>query len=230
MYIFYSGAVTHDLAILTGDELIHCSRVLRKKTGDTIFITDGLGTLFEARILTLHKTAANCQITSVVKKESPVHNWSIGITPTKNPGRLEWFAEKATEIGISELILFYSERSERKNVNTVRLSNIMISAMKQSGNLILPTVVEKKSTDEALRYCQKYKRKFIAYCGEECQYLPKIKNKVKEGIVLIGPEGDFTETEVRQAEAMGFIPVSLGQSRLRTETAALVALVMLHLG
>ena len=229
MIIFYSRTVLADQATLEGDEMTHCTRVLRKQTGDLILITDGHGKLYEATIGMITKNALHCHIKKTVRETLHPCSYAICTTPTKNPARLEWFVEKATEIGIREIVLFFAARSEKKNVNEQRLHNILISAMKQSGNLILPKLVICKNTADALEYCKTYQHRFMAYCGEEAPFLSDLTKVGEDTIVLIGPEGDFTSEEVETARKHAFQVVSLGDARLRTETAGIVALMMMHL-
>ena len=158
------------------------------------------------------------------KQEQPV---AIGISHKKNPSRLEWFIEKAVEIGISEIIIFKAQRTEKKSLNESRLMKILISAMKQSLNLHLPELRILNNFQEISKYCNHFDHKYIAYCDGPTDLLSEVYTKNGSGLVLIGPEGDFTKDEINYAINFNFHPASLGKNRLRTETAGLVALMML---
>jgi 16S rRNA (uracil1498-N3)-methyltransferase len=204
----------------------HLSVVLRAKRGDIIQILDGKGGLHEAQILILNPKQTQIEIKRRLKQEEPrSYKIQIAFCPTKNIDRTEWFIEKACELGVDEIILFTSARSERKTVNMERLERIVRAAVKQSLHLYYPilqplctfdVLLEKNAMDEV------YVQKYIAHCQEEKKTnifnLPSIKNNF---LLLIGPEGDFTNSELKKAENKNFFPISLGDFRLRTETAAL---------
>lgn len=223
MQIFYAPDIETTL-ILPEEESGHCVRVMRLTEGDEIMITDGKGNFYQASITQAHPKHCQIEIRSMWQPEKP---WStyihIAVAPTKNMDRMEWFAEKATEIGIDEISCLNCRFSERKEVKTARLEKILVSAMKQSQKALLPKLNE--MTDFKKFVQQPFNgRKFIAHCekGEK----PLIKSTYHPGenaLVLIGPEGDFSPEEIRLAEEHGFEPISLGKSRLRTETAALAA-------
>lgn len=221
--IFYTPNIENDLH-LPEEESQHAVKVLRLEAGDPIELVDGKGNYYEAEIAFPHHK--HCQV-NVLKKISnfhpqPVHI-HIAIAPTKNMDRLEWFAEKVTEIGVGEISLLLCDHSERKVVKTDRLEKILVSAMKQSKKAYLPRLNEMISFKEFVR--QPHTEKcFIAHCYEQDKReLTKEYRSGQDILVLIGPEGDFSEEEVRLALENGFIPVSLGESRLRTETAGVVA-------
>ncbi|ERI88637.1 RNA methyltransferase, RsmE family [Bacteroides pyogenes F0041] len=229
MHLFYTPDISHNNE-LPEEEAQHCIRVLRLSTGDEVTLTDGKGCFYKAEIsATSHK---RCLVT--VKESIPqpplrpcrIH---IAMAPTKNMDRNEWFAEKATEIGIDQLSFLCCRFSERKVIKTERIEKILVSAMKQSLKAYFPKLNEMMEFDKFI--AQDFKgQKFIAHCYEGAK--PQLKHILKPGedaIVLIGPEGDFSEEEVEKAINNGFIPVSLGRSRLRTETAALVACHTLNL-
>lgn len=229
MHVFY----TPDIQVsneLPEEEAQHCTRVLRLNIGDEITLTDGKGNFYQAEI-----TAATNKRCQVAIKETrhqeplwPCH-LHIAMAPTKNMDRNEWFAEKATEIGFDELTFLNCRFSERKVIKTERISKILVSAIKQSLKARLPKLNE--MTDFHTFIQQDFKgQKFIAHCYEgEKKQLKEALTPGEDALVLIGPEGDFSEEEVQKAIEHGFVPISLGKSRLRTETAALVACHTLNL-
>ena len=229
MHIFYTPDIetSHELP---EEEAAHALRVLRLQPGDEVMLTDGKGNFHRARIsLAAHK---RCLVDLLETLPQPPL-WSghlhIALAPTKNMDRTEWFAEKATEIGIDELTFLNCRYSERKVLKTERIAKILISAVKQSLKARVPRLNEMTDFQTFVR--QPFQgQKFIAHCYEGGKTpLKDAVRKGEEAVVLIGPEGDFSEEEVRLAEEAGFIPVSLGPSRLRTETAALVACHILNL-
>ncbi len=229
MHVFY----TPDIAVdgeLPEEEAGHCLRVLRLGVGDEVMLTDGKGFFYKAVI-----TAAmgkRCQV-KVVETIGQAPLWNghlhLAMAPTKNMDRIEWFAEKATEIGFDELSFVNCRFSERKVIKTERIEKIVVSAVKQSLKARKPLVNE--LTDFGKFIQQKFEgQKFIAHCYEGDK--PLLKDVLIPGndaVVLIGPEGDFSPEEVQKAEAAGFRAISLGKSRLRTETAALVAVHIMNL-
>ncbi len=229
MHIFYTPDIenSHELP---EEEAAHALRVLRLQPGDEVMLTDGKGNFHRARIsLAAHK---RCLVDILETLPQPPL-WSghlhIAMAPTKNMDRTEWFAEKATEIGIDELTFLNCRYSERKVLKTERIAKILVSAVKQSLKARIPRLNEMTDFKTFIR--QPFQgQKFIAHCHEgEKTPLKDLVRKGEGATVLIGPEGDFSEEEVRLAEEAGFIPVSLGPSRLRTETAALVACHILNL-
>ncbi len=228
MYLFY----TPDIAVshcLSEEESAHCVRVLRYDRGDTILLTDGRGTTYTARITNPHPKHCEFEIVSQEQqlRSHPFH-LHIAIAPTKNMERLEWMVEKCTEIGIDEITPLLCRFSERKTLRTDRLEKIILSAAKQSLTPYLPVLHELTDYETFMREyaagCHTETDKFIAHCYKEDKRL--LKDLIVPGrdvLVLIGPEGDFSEKEVQTALAEGFRPVSLGNSRLRTETAGVVA-------
>jgi 16S rRNA (uracil1498-N3)-methyltransferase len=208
----------------------HCIRVLRKQTGDAINITDGKGSFYKALITEAHPKRCKINIIEIEKEISPWNNRiEIAIAPTKNSDRMEWFVEKATETGITKISLLKTRYSERKEMKTDRLHKMQIAAMKQSLKATLPELQETTGFEEFIK--QKFEgQKFIAHCGPEKKpLLSRQYNKGENVLILIGPEGDFCPEEIRLAVANGFQPVSLGESRLRTETAALTACQTIHI-
>lgn len=221
--IFYAPNILEDYS-LPLEESAHCIRVLRKKEGDEILITDGNGHFFEAEISVAHAKHCLVNITSTINESKLWDNYiQIAFAPTKNIDRTEWFTEKATEIGIDHFTPLLCRFSERKEIKLPRIEKILVSAMKQSQKAYLPKLDEMISFSNFIK--QPFDgRKFIAHCYPHEKY--SLKSIYKEGenvLILIGPEGDFSEQEVQEAIKYGFEPISLGESRLRTETAALVA-------
>lgn len=229
MHLFY----TPDIATcqeLPEEEAAHAIKVLRLQAGDKLTLTDGKGYFYQATIQ--HTAGRKCSVTvDSATLQPPL--WSghlhIAVAPTKNMDRLEWFAEKATEIGLDELSLLNCQHSERRVVKEERIRKILISAMKQSLKARLPKL-NSMMTFEQFVNMPIQGQKFIAHCYPEKKKM--LNQEIKQGenaTVLIGPEGDFSEEEVRMAMERGFVPISLGPSRLRTETAALVACHLLNL-
>lgn len=221
--IFFAPDILSD-PILPHEESAHCVRVLRKKEGDAIYITDGRGHFFDAEIVEAHPKHCIVNITNTISEPKPWKNsLHIAFAPTKNMDRVEWFAEKATEIGIDRFTPLLCRYSERKEIKLPRIEKILVSAMKQSQKAFIPQL------DEIIPFSQFVKQpfdgqKFIAHCyPQEKQLLKQAYKQAANVLILIGPEGDFSEDEVRLALENGFKPISLGNSRLRTETAALVA-------
>jgi 16S rRNA (uracil1498-N3)-methyltransferase len=211
-------------AALNEEESMHAIKVLRLKEKDLIHIIDGKGNLYEAEINKAHAKKCGFRILTD-KNEKKKHSYylHIAIAPTKNIDRIEWFVEKAVEIGIDEITFLQCEHSERKNINQERIEKIAVSAMKQSMNLYLPILNEMTSFSKFLSLPKK-ENCFIAHLedGERKLFKKEINNS-ENILILIGPEGDFSKEEIKEALAQRYVPVSLGESRLRTETAALAA-------
>ena len=225
MRLFYNKGLTEDDSrlIIEREESRHIVRVLRKKVGDTIYVTNGKGILFTTKIDVINKNNTELKITNSKKESKTKFHINIAVAPTKNNDRIEWFIEKSTEIGINTISTVLCAKSERKKIKIDRLEKITISAMKQSLQLHKPIIEELVSFEEFTRNC-KSDNKFIAHCKEsEKLFLNNCKIKAKTITVLIGPEGGFSDNEIDLAEKHGFISVSLGNNRLRTETAAIAA-------
>lgn len=229
MYLFY----TPDIDIhpeLPEEEAAHCLRVLRLSRGDKITLTDGKGYFYEAQISVA--SAKRCSVSILNKTFQPFYwrgHLHLAMAPTKNMDRTEWFAEKATEIGIDEISFLNCRFSERKVLKVERIEKIVVSAVKQSLKARKPQINEMTSFDKFVR--QDFPGdKFIAHCyAGEKPLLKDVLSNEKDTLVLVGPEGDFSPEEVELALSCGFRPVSLGMSRLRTETAALVAAHLMNL-
>lgn len=226
--IFYTPDILTDPE-LPFEEAQHCIKVLRKKEGDEILLADGKGNFYDAEII--QANPKHC-IVNIVKSISQKKNWTfnlqIAFAPTKNMDRVEWFTEKATEIGIDHFSPILCQYSERKEIKLQRIEKILVSAMKQSQKAYLPRLDEMQSFSQFVK--QKFDgQKFIAHCyPQEKPILKEVYKKGMNALILIGPEGDFSEKEVEEAILSGFQPISLGESRLRTETAALAACHAVH--
>ena len=215
--------------ILSKQESKHVTKVLRKKSGDILNFTDGKGGLYKAEI-TLADTT-NCRLkilSSKQKTKQHTYHLHIAIAPTKNIDRFEFFLEKATEIGIDEITPIICQHSERKVMKTERCKRILLSAMKQSLKFHLPKINEAIPLKDFLK--QDFEgNKYIAHCKESKKV--ELKNEMKENktLILIGPEGDFSPLEIEMALQNQYKAVNLGNTRLRTETAALVAVHSIYL-
>ena len=234
MELFFSRDISGGICRLDQDESGHCIKVLRHRSGDEISVIDGSGTLYRCRITSDSSKGVEA---AVIAQE---HGWGthpyrlhMAVCPTKNNDRYEWFAEKACEMGFDELSPVIGDHSERRVLKTSRVEKILVSAAKQSLKAAVPAVNEPMSVKEFIKseegQCQDRKLRLIAYCFED-ENVPRrnIKEVLNsfdgnEIVVMIGPEGDFSREEAELALRSGFIPVSLGDSRLRTETAALAA-------
>ncbi|MDG1980741.1 MAG: 16S rRNA (uracil(1498)-N(3))-methyltransferase [Flavobacteriaceae bacterium] len=226
MQLFYNSILDRDTKEITFDkvESKHIIKVLRKKEGDQIFITNGKGELFICKItIANHKRCLVSIISREVKKQSRDYYLHVVLSPLKNNDRLEWFLEKATEIGIDEITLVTCDNSERKFIKAERLEKIILAAMKQSLKFELPKLNKVISFSEFLK--KEYKNAvYIAHCEKGDKKLLKTHVKPKESVtILIGPEGDFSSKEISKGIKSGCIPITLGNTRLRAETAALVA-------
>lgn len=224
MHIFYAPDILGNLYTLNEDESKHCIRVLRLIAGDEITIIDGKGGFYKTRILIPEPKRCQVEVIEVITEfEKRNHHLHIAIAPTKNIERFEWFLEKVTEIGIDEITPLLCEHSERKVVNNERLEKIIVSAMKQSIKAYLPKL------NQMIPFRQFTQTRndgdlFIAHCNKK--ELNHLKNEIQpkqKTTILIGPEGDFSPEEVIMAIQHNFMEISLGSSRLRTETAGVVA-------
>jgi len=229
MNLFYSPEIHPPSHAFDREESGHIVRVLRLKQGDVIHLTDGKGILYEGRIQTADPKHCEAILHSHTLIPSHPHPLHIAIAPTKNINRFEWFLEKATEIGIREVTPLICTHSERTSVKTERLIKILVAAMKQSLKSWLPVLHEPVTFGELIS--RKFQgQKFIAYCGTGSDdLLQNMYHQGEQALILIGPEGDFSPEEVVQAVKEDFIPVSLGSSRLRTETAGVVACVTVQI-
>jgi len=222
MQLFYLENPENEI-ILSSEESKHATKVLRKKEGDILDFTDGKGKFYKAEITLADSRKCRFQIVSSEQKPKQ-HNYHlhIAIAPTKNMDRFEWFLEKATEIGIDEITPIICSRSERKIIKTERGNRILLSAMKQSLKYHLPKLNKAISLADFIK--QDFEgAKYIAHCEDGEKKELKTVNKTEKTIILIGPEGDFSPKEIKLALQNQFKAVSLGTSRLRTETAGIIA-------
>lgn len=224
MNVFYLPTAQLGTISFPEEESKHMVKVLRMKEGDRFCVTDGNGSLYDAELVDAHPKRAAAELSNQ-RHGYDIRDFkvSIAIAPTKLNERTEWFLEKATEIGIDEVKLFASYHSERRAVNVDRFKKIVVSAMKQSVKSKMPAVEDIVAFDKLVR--QNYDgQKFIAWIDDDVtEQLCDLYKKGENALVLIGPEGDFSKEEVVLAKENGFVPVSLGKARLRTETAAIVA-------
>jgi 16S rRNA (uracil1498-N3)-methyltransferase len=226
MQLFYNALLNKNSKTLTFDKIEsrHIIKVLRKKEGAILNITNGKGLLFYGEIIETHEKHCSVNIVKIEAKKRPRdYTLHIAIAPTKNNERFEWFLEKATEIGIDKITPLLCEHSERKVIKSERLEKIIISASKQSLHFNFPILNKLTSFSDFIKQNHTY-LKLIAHCEDQEKILLKNIVKSKENIcVLIGPEGDFSKQEIKMALQNNFKPVSLGKTRLRTETAGIVA-------
>lgn len=226
MHYFYSTHIDSDRIILSKEEAHHALRVIRLKEGDKVGVFDGKGRIYTCRISILNKQVCELAILEVDSVEENPSKLSMYIAPTKNIDRFEWFLEKATEIGVCEITPIISFHSERKKIRYDRLEKVLISAMKQSMNPFLPKLNPIITFDEVLNLNPDSDR-FISHCEDRNRKkLFDQLNFSTPTAILIGPEGDFSSTEIDKAEELGWIGVSMGKQRLRTETAGVLAVHM----
>jgi 16S rRNA (uracil1498-N3)-methyltransferase len=226
MHVFYTPDIQESsVYVLNEEESRHCSKVLRLVIGDKVFLVDGKGGLYEAEIASESKRNVSLSILRVTYNyQQRNYNIHIAIAPTKNIDRIEWFLEKATEIGIDEITPIICERSERKIIKEERLERVITSAIKQSLQAYHPILNPAISFDNFLK--QDFNAvKMIAHCidDEHRVFMNEVVKTGQRYLILIGPEGDFSPKEIQMALDAGFTPLTLGKTRLRTETAGLAA-------
>lgn len=225
MQLFYNSELTeHSVQVsFSKEESKHIIKVLRKSVGDELHITNGKGWLFIAKITLAD--IKNCLTDIVSKTFHPKKNYQVhlAVAPTKMNDRYEWFLEKATEIGVDSITPIICNHSERKTINAERFEKILLAAMKQSNQYYLPTLQSQINFNEFIK--QNFsEQKFIAHCEDtDKKSLKSVLKPETDVLMMIGPEGDFSVKEIETAIKNQFIPVTLGTTRLRTETAAIVA-------
>lgn len=237
MELFYAEEIAGSLCSLSQDEAIHCVRVLRHRCGDEINVIDGEGTMYRCRLVSDSQKSCQAEILEAFPGwGSHPYRLNMAVCPTKNNDRFEWFVEKATEIGVDVISPVIGDHSERRVYKTERASKIALSAAKQSLKAAIPAVPEPVSVKEFIKAnAGSPALKLIAYCFEDENHpRTSIKaaladNPAEDVVILIGPEGDFSREEAALAIESGFIPVHLGASRLRTETAAVTAAEAVYL-
>lgn len=229
MHLFYTPDVSSEIYTLSEEESKHCTRVLRLQQGDIVNLVDGIGGKYTAIIQDANPKKCQLQvIDKQIEYGKLPYITHIAVAPTKNIDRMEWFVEKAVEIGVSEITFLLCEHSERRQLKLDRLEKIAISAMKQSKKGYLPLLHDLTPFHRFIQKAEP-RQTFIAHLEDDAT--KSIKDHFKSGqphCILIGPEGDFSATEIAAAYKAGIKPVTLGNSRLRTETAALVACHTLH--
>jgi 16S rRNA (uracil1498-N3)-methyltransferase len=228
MHYFFSSNIIDSNIHFDPIESTHMTKVLRRNVGDEIYVLDGKGKAYKAQIQKAGKHV-EAKLLGIVRQEvAPSLKLTIAVSPTKSSDRMEWMVEKLTEIGISDLVFIETEKGERSRINSVRLAKKAISALTQSGNLWLPEISVGVKYNDFLS-SDTSDLKFIAHCFEsEKTNLPG-SSLVKPTVsVMIGPEGDFSITEIEKATARGFKPLTLGGPRYRTETAAIVACTLVN--
>ena len=221
---FYSTQIYDDSIILPEDEALHALKVLRKKNGDQVTVVDGKGNLYYTSIDT--ENIKDCRLSIISEEQDygrPNYYIHIGIAPPKSHDRVEWFVEKSIEIGVQEISFILTDNSERNNVKLNRISKRAVSAIKQSLKAYLPQINDIVPIKDFMKICGN-SEKYIAHLNEdEYTHLINSKTSANDYCILIGPEGDFSPGEIELAISKGYIPISLGTSRLRTETAGIVA-------
>ena len=238
MELFYAYEVNGRFCRLDAEESSHCVRVLRHRAGDEVDVIDGQGTLYHCRLTQDSPKGAEAEILSQ-QADWGAHPYrlTLGCCPTKNNDRFEWFVEKATELGVDRIVPLIGEHSERKVYKTERALRIALSATKQSLKARIPEIVEPLSVKDFLCHSERSEEslQFIAYCFEDETHPRQSIRQVLESssardiTILIGPEGDFSPEEAQLAIGRGYVPVHLGASRLRTETAAVTAVEAVYL-
>lgn len=225
--VFFEEIISdQQLFVLREETSKHIIQVLRMKQGDQLQLTDGKGKIITAEIIREHKKATEVSLLSTSNIAPPNSNITLAISLIKNTSRFEWFLEKATEIGVSEIIPLQCERTEREKFRHDRMKNILISAMLQSQQVWLPILNEPQNLSAVIKRSSQ-QNKYIAHCAENEKKALGKEVMGQSSIILIGPEGDFTKEEIECASKNNFIPVSLGYTRLRTETAGVVAAALL---
>jgi 16S rRNA (uracil1498-N3)-methyltransferase len=227
--LFYQPLLSDGVFFLDQEESRHCVKVLRKKTGDDILITDGKGIFYKAVLTNEDVQKCSFKVNETYPENQRNYSIHIAISPTKNADRIEWFVEKSVELGVDHITLMECENTERTFVKKERLDKVAISAMKQSLKARRPVITTSIKFADVITNVSE-PRRYIAYVdAANPDHLQKIADPNQRYIVLIGPEGDFTPAELVMAQAVGFAKVSLGESRLRTETAGLAACHILNL-
>ena len=224
MRLFYAEHIELPNFTFGESESKHIAKVLRLKVGDKLYLTDGKGFFYEAEISEISKK--KCAVHILKKEQQQKHDYylHIAISPTKNNDRFEWFLEKATEIGIDEITPLLTKNSERKKIKLERFKKVIESAMKQSHKAYHPIINELTNFDDFIGQEQNYDIKLMAHCYDAEKLSLKKSVSEKESIlIMIGPEGDFTMQEVELALKKGITPLSLGEYRLRTETAGIAS-------
>ena len=233
MHLFLSDNTTTPYVTLLPDDSRHCVRVLRMAVGDELWVTSGDGTMCRAIITDPDDKGCEVEVVERITNYQPrPFHLHVAVAPTKNNARLEWFVEKAVEIGIDRITPLICDHSERGSLRTDRLEKLAMSAMKQSLKATRPIIDQPVKMVDFLRQqgnADPSTQRFVCYCsGDDRHTLRQLYTPGTNALVLIGPEGDFSDREITTALQLGFQPVTLGDSRLRTETAALYATTVLN--
>lgn len=234
MNLFYTPEIQphHSSFLLSEEESKHAVRVLRLSVGNIIHLVDGRGGMYKTEIIEAHPKRTSLRIIQVIEDYSPsTYHLHVAVAPTKNIDRIEWFLEKATEIGLQEFTPIICAHSERKEVKIERLEKVAVAAMKQSLKAYLPKINPAISFAKFIESQHEVQStKAIAHCVDSAkQYIGASFSMNTKYLILIGPEGDFSEDEIQQAILRGYKPISLGEARLRTETAALASVLEISL-
>ena len=233
MELFFADDIQESRVRLDPEESAHCVRVLRHRPGDEISVIDGVGTLYRCALEIADAKGAEARILERTPGFGALpYHLTMAVCPTKNIDRFEWFVEKATEIGVDVIAPVIGERSERKVLKTERLRRLALSATKQSLKAAIPQITEPQSVRDFILSAPEGAMKLICYCFDDVPRVPvtnALNPRIKDIAILIGPEGDFSPEEAALAREHGWIPVQLGPSRLRTETAAVVAATAVYL-
>ncbi|MGZ3881363.1 MAG: RsmE family RNA methyltransferase [Flavisolibacter sp.] len=226
---FFVEDLNTNLLVLNEETSKHMISVLRMQRGEQVLLTDGKGNKATAAIVDDNRKRCTVQIVSLERIKEKERRVAVGISLTRNASRFEWFLEKATEIGVSEIIPLHCERTAKEKFRHDRMQNILISAMLQSQQCWLPVLHELTTFKKAIELS--YDKRYIAHCEESNRQSLSTQQTIRSGsqLILIGPEGDFTHEEIELALQNNFTPVSLGHTRLRTETAGFVACTLLSL-
>lgn len=229
MQLFYAPEISLPCYTLTEEESKHCVRVLRMRVGDELHLTDGRGTMYRCKVVDDNAKRCTVEVVdSTPEYEKMTYGLTMAVAPTKNIDRYEWFLEKATEVGITEIYPIECDHSERRQIKAEREEKVITSAVKQSLKAYHPTLHPMTDIREVITM-DFAGEKYIAHCNDSLSERPYLGSLIKKGgnnLILIGPEGDFSEEEITFAVQNGFKAISLGKERLRTETAAVVATVV----
>jgi 16S rRNA (uracil1498-N3)-methyltransferase len=223
MQLFYLPEIPESTFRLENDESKHLVRVLRRKVGDLVDFTNGKGAMIIAELIDANQRSAELRLISIEQAKSPQYHLHLAIAPTKKMDRIEWCLEKSVEMGLQEFSLIHTERTFPHKIKMDRLERIALSAMKQSGQYFLPKLNAPCSLDDFLQKTDTVEARYIAHCEPEKKTEFSGLPLREDTLVLIGPEGDFSPEEIEKARKKGFEAVSLGDTRLRTETAGLFA-------
>ena len=227
---FYVPSIENEVLKLSELDSKHAIRVLRLRNGDDVTIMDGKGILAEGVIVEDHQKKTKVKVNKADFYDPPL-KLILAFSPTKSNERNEWIIEKGTELGMTDCYPIFTHHSERRKWNTERMRKIAVSAIKQSGNPWLPQLHEAQSFEDFLKTFQFEGVKMMAYCSEEEKMrISHIANPLKNQLILIGPEGDFSMEEIKKAKLENFKLINLGELTLRTETACLTALSVMRLG